>query len=389
MKLKMADNQTVRDASKSASSEINNYPSWAPRFWHGMRVGVWWRLLIRNRFRISLSRLHIALGVSFFGWINEFATLHQWLVYRGRIRDAKISTPPVFIVGHWRSGTTLLHELLATDQQFASPTTFQCLAPSHHLASEWFFVRFGGFLLPEKRPMDNMSAGWLKPQEDEFALMNLGAKTPYTRIAFPQSEERQFEYFNFRSLSASAKQQWLDTFQWFLRTLVVRYPGKRLVLKSPPHTGRIAFLAEAFPGAKFIHLTRDPRKLFPSTRRLWKSLDAVQALQTEGPEEDQQQYVIRCMQEMYEHFEEDVQSLPEGTYTSLSYEELVDQPEVVIERLYSQLDLGDFHAMQPALKERLADHENYQVNQHKVDQDLEQIIQTHWSKYVEMFGYES
>lgn len=353
-----------------------------------MRVGVWWRLLWANRFRISPSRLHIAIGVSIFTPLNDVGALLQWALFGGRIRRAKIERPPVFVLGHWRSGTTLLHELLATDSQFASPSTYQCFAPSHHLVSEWFFVRFGRFLLPAKRPMDNMKAGWELPQEDEFALMNLGAPTPYLRIAFPHTQDRAMDYFNLAQLSQTDRGHWATALDWFIRTLTVRYPGKRLVMKSPPHTGRIAELARHYPGAKFIHLVRDPRKLFLSTIRLWTSLDSIQALQKNVSEDEMRQYVVQCMQEMYLNFQRDVESLPDGNVVELRYEDLVADPAGTIERLYDELDLGDFSAMQSALDERLEGHDSYKPNLHKQDAESEAIINRDWGEYMKQFGYE-
>ncbi|GAB5404160.1 MAG: sulfotransferase [Aureliella sp.] len=352
-----------------------------------MRIAVWWRLLLTNRLRISPSRLHIAIGVSFFSLFNDVGAAIQWAIFGGKIRRAKVETPPVFILGHWRSGTTLLHELLSMDEQFASPSTYQCFAPSHHLVSEWMFTRFGRFLLPEKRPMDNMKAGWELPQEDEFALMNLGAPTPYLRIAFPHTQDRAMEYFNLERVSADDRAKWASTLDWFMRTLLVRYPGKRLVMKSPPHTGRVAELARAYPGAKFIHLVRDPRKMFLSTIRLWRSLDAIQALQTDVSDDDMRQYVTDCFKEMYQNFQHDAQALPAGSMVELRYEDLVADPSGAIEKLYSQLELGDFEAMKPALMQRLENHATYKPNQHNLDAEVEAIIQREWADYIQQYGY--
>lgn len=377
-----------KESSKpSGVAKTNSYPTWCPRFWHGMRLKVWWGLLARNGFRVSPSRLHIALGVSIFTPFNELLALTQWLIYGRKIRDAKIESPPIFILGHWRSGTTLLHELLVTDKQFASPSTFQCFAPSHHLVSEWAFVRFLGFLLPKKRPMDNMSAGWDKPQEDEFALMNLGVPTPYLRIAFPRTQPKAIEYLSLRDLSPADLQYWKDGLSWFMRTLTVRHSGKRLVMKSPPHTGRIEELAKLYPGAKFIHLSRDPCKLFLSTIRLWNSLDNVQALQTSGTDQEMEDYVTQCLTQMYASFEAGRKTVAPECIADVRYEDLVAEPIETLRRLYSELDLGDFEAMQPDLAKRLEGHGSYTPNKHANDPELDKKILEKWADYARQYGY--
>ncbi len=377
----------AKDSGKSNAP--NSYPTWSPRFWHGMRSHVWWRTLLSNGLRISFSRMHIVLGVSFFTPLNDLLAFVQWCIYGRKIAKAELQAPPVFIIGHWRSGTTLLHELLVTDPQFACASTFQCFAPSHHLVSQWAFVKFGSFLLPDKRPMDNMKAGWELPQEDEFALMNLGVGSPYLRIAFPQTQPKRLEYLTLADVPAEPKRLWSDALQWFVRTLAVANPGKRLVMKSPTHTGRVALLAELFPGAKFVHLTRDPKKLVPSTVRLWDSLDAVQALQrpADDPAADHQ-YVDDCMQEMYKGFDQQVAGLPRSDFMQIRYEDLVKDPRGIVEQIYSQLGLDGFDVMLPHLEKRLEGHGEYRVNQHATNAEKEQAIMRRWAKYACDFGYE-
>ena len=61
---------------------------------------------------------------------------------------------------------------------YTFPTTYECFAPNHFLISSWLVKRLT-FLLPRQRPMDNMMTGWDRPQEDEFALCNMGIPSPY------------------------------------------------------------------------------------------------------------------------------------------------------------------------------------------------------------------
>src|SRR5690606_26880326 len=125
-----------------------------------------------------------AFAVTFATPFNAVMGLIQNWIWGRRLRSCSLHGPPIFIIGHWRSGTTLLHELLVLDERLSSPSTFQCFAPHHFLLTEWFFRGFCRWLLPGQRPMDNMAAGWDRPQEDEFALVNLGLPSPYRRIAF-------------------------------------------------------------------------------------------------------------------------------------------------------------------------------------------------------------
>lgn len=351
-----------------------------------MRAGVWWSLLARNRLKLSPSRCHIALGVSTFCPINDLLALAQRFSHQQRIESCPIEQPPIFILGHWRSGTTLLHELLVSNPSFASPNTYQCLAPSHFLVSP-FVAKYGGFLLPKKRPMDNMAAGWMLPQEDEFALMNLGVPSPYLRIAFPKTQPEHLEYLDFSGIDESSLNRWKEQFLWFLKALTLNYEGRRLVLKSPPHTGRIQTLLGMFPDAKFIHLVRNPRQLFPSTLRLWRSLGYVQSLQVDDDEIALKQYVVNCMNRMYSGFNAGRGLIPEQQIVEVRYEELIAQPLGTVEKIYDHLSLGDFSLVRNALEPMLADHGDYQTNIHRTDPQWEKEIMGYCREYAERFGY--
>ena len=104
--------------------------------------------------------------------------------------------------------------------------------------------------MPKQRPMDNMAAGWDCPQEDEFALCNMGMRSPYLTIAFPNHPPQNQEYFELRDVPARQRIRWKRGLTWFLKCLTVRTP-RRIVLKSPPHTFRVKVLLEMFraPGS--------------------------------------------------------------------------------------------------------------------------------------------
>ena len=204
----------------------------------------------------------MGLIVTNFALGNSALRLAQQAIFGRAIRETEIKEPPVFILGHWRSGTTYLHELLAQDDRFATPTSYQCFQPHHVLLSEWFVTNLFWWLMPSKRPQDNVKLGWNTPQEDEFALCAMGLPTPYRRMAFPNNGPVDLEYLSMRGLSAEELARWKQALEWFVK-LITYHTGRRVLLKSPPHTGRLGVLAEMFPGARFIHLTRRSLRALP------------------------------------------------------------------------------------------------------------------------------
>jgi hypothetical protein len=373
--------------AKEKTKDSNAYSLMSPRFWHGMRFPYWLKLLARNRFDVSWSRLHLALGVSFFSPWNDLLAFLQHLGFGRAIERTSLAGPPIFVLGHWRSGTTLLHEYLALDERFASPTTFQCFAPWHFLLTEGLFTRFGGFLLPERRPMDNMKAGWSLPQEDEFALMNLGAPTPYLRILFPSHPIPHEGTLASSTFTADELEAWKRALDWFLRAVTYKV-RKPLILKSPPHTGRLGILRAMYPQAKFVHIVRDPRKVYPSTLKLWKTLDEIQSMQAPSDEKRIEEFVLRTLPTMYKSFEADRIGLPESQLIELRYEDFVVDPVSAMQRIYEQLELGSFDSVRDKVSEKSKLERDYQTNRLELRGDEERMVMQAWNEYAKRYGYD-
>ena len=124
------------------------------------------------------------------------------LLFGRKIERTEIEDDPIFVIGHWRSGTTLLHELLVLDPRHTFPDTYACFSPNHFLVSGWWMKPCLKILLPARRPMDNMVAGWDHPQEDEFALCNMGVPSPYLTNVFPNRPPQYQEYLDMRGVPA-------------------------------------------------------------------------------------------------------------------------------------------------------------------------------------------
>ncbi|HEY2827113.1 MAG TPA: sulfotransferase [Pirellulales bacterium] len=366
--------------------KLNSYPWYSPRFWHGMRLGDWLKLLRRGKFRIHPLRVCMAGIITGCAAGNSVCALLQRTIYGRRIAATEISNPPVFIIGHWRSGTTFLHELMVCDQRFSYPTYYQCYEPNHFLVTGWFAPTLLYPLLPGKRPMDNMATGWNRPQEDEFALVAMGSPTPYYRMAFPNEPPLDNEFLDMEGCAPEKLNRWRSDMRRFVQMLTMKNQGKRLVMKSPPHTGRIEELAKLFPGAKFVHIVRDPYTVFPSTRRLWVSLDWAQGLQ-HPHYKNLDEYVLSSFERMYRGFNRQRPSIPDAQFCELKYEDLVRDPVGQVQRIYEELNLGDFDSVRPSIEAHVGTQKDYKTNTHELEPELRDEIRRRWSDYFERYGY--
>ena len=145
----------LKDKSTPKPKATRGYTALTPRFWHGMPISTWLRLLARNRFAISPLRLHWVVAITGFSLFNSLLRLVQESIYGRRAEATRLERDPVFIVGHWRSGTTMLHEMLVLDPRHSYPTTYQCFAPNHFLLTEGLVSRYladAGLAAMPKKP---------------------------------------------------------------------------------------------------------------------------------------------------------------------------------------------------------------------------------------------
>jgi hypothetical protein len=360
-------------------------PEWMPRIWQGCDFFAWLRLLVRNRLAVHWRFWYIAAIVTVVSFFHTVLRYVQGALYGRQIARTPIREAPLFIIGHWRTGTTFLHELLILDSRHSYPNSYECFEPNHFLLTERFFTRWLRFLMPAHRPMDNMAAGWDRPQEDEFALCLMGQPSPYLTIAFPNHPPQYPEYLTLEELSPRALASWRRAFLGFLRRLTFKNP-KRLILKSPPHTARIKVLVDMFPDARFVHIVRDPFVVFPSTVKLWKSLYRAHGLQQPsfaGLEE----YVFATFNRIYDKLEEDRKQVRPSRFYELRYEDLVRDTVKQMRALYEHLELGGFDDYLPRLKNYLAGISGYETNRYEVTPEQRAEIARRWGKVIRQYGY--
>ena len=311
---------TTSADAKSKRVEVNPYHFWHARFWHGMPLGAWARLLARNRFRIGLTKWGLAGTISMASVMNSALRPLQELLLKKHLERMQIKDAPIFIVGHWRSGTTLLHELMVSGR--ALYLSHDVPVPGAEPLSDQRVVSDQVQVpAPLQAAHGQHGAGFDRPQEDEFALCNMGLPSPYLTMAFPNEPPHDSQYLTLEGLSPQELDAWKQGLEWFLKRVTFRDP-KRIILKSPPHTGRIKTLLELFPDARFVHIVRDPYPLFGSTVKLWKTLYKFEALQ-DAKHEGLEEYVFSCFEKMYGQFERDRELVDPARFFEVRYEDLV------------------------------------------------------------------
>ncbi|MCZ6703715.1 MAG: sulfotransferase, partial [Ignavibacteria bacterium] len=200
--------------------------------------------------------------------------LLQSILYKKKIRNTTLDKPPIFILGHYRSGTTLLHKLLTTDKKFGYISNYDILFSN----SSVLLGKRMAFILQKfiqkfniKNPHFNNSIHYLNdPGEEDMFLISRGSLfSDYWRFLFPLSWDKLIKSNLEKDNRAK---QWNNNYNNLLKQFTFQNKGKQLLLKNPPNTGRVIKLLKMFPNAKFIYIHRNPYRLFYSMRNLWNNV---------------------------------------------------------------------------------------------------------------------
>jgi omega-hydroxy-beta-dihydromenaquinone-9 sulfotransferase len=378
--------ETVRSTGWSNPFKLHRYGERLPYVWGGMGLGAWLRFMASGRFDITLNCLPRILAVTLVSPLNSALGGASRAIYGRRVAQTKI-IPPIFILGHWRTGTSLLHELLGADPRHSFPTTYECVFPTTFLLTNRLAGRLGKLLLPAKRPFDDMPAGAERPMEDEMAFPALGMNTPYSSFAFPRHGLRDMDYAELTGLPEEKRAAWERRFLGFVQSLQYAH-GKRLVLKSPIHTARIPTLIKLFPEARFVHTARNPFDVFPSMINTWKIMAFSQGLHNPPPSGDfWRDNVIEILARLFADYERDRHLIPEGQLTEIRYEDLVADPPGTLRQIYARLDLGDFEAARPAVAHYLEGRRGHKRNRFPLSDHDRRLIADRWQPYFERFRY--
>jgi hypothetical protein len=315
-----------------------------------------WRQLRRNwRLPASPIVLWQTLGP---GSVFSLLARMQETISRDQLAKANFRNA-VLVLGYWRSGTTLLHELLCLDTRYTYPTTHACMNPQHFLFSEASAQAQKG--TSTQRPMDEMEVRASSPQEDEFALLSLGARSPYEALLIPAILPEALKLIDPHDLSPQDEQHWREVFLSFLAGVSVGGAGRPMILKSPTHGARVDTLRELLPDARYILIVRDPMTSFESVVRMWCKMFEMYALGPIPPEDEIRESVLADRPHFEAKLAAGARDLPINRFVTITYGSLVANPVAVIERLYQQLEMGEFETVREAIVAETLRRSGYQA----------------------------
>ncbi len=384
--MSLVADKLLETAQTSAAARSSQHKQGVFCVWHGLNHAGWRKLKretgpfpARNRLR----RLSIdAVSLS-----NSWHEFWEERLYGARIDRTVIEHPPLFVLGHWRSGTTLLHNLLTLDPRLTFPTLYQVMFPGHFLLTERIATALTGWAIPQKRPMDNIPVGWGMSQEDEVALQLRTQLSPYMMLAYQGQRAKYDRFFDLTELTPAELAFWKREFLRFLQKLTIR-ANRPIVLKSPSHTYRVPLLLEMFPHAKFVYIHRDPYAVYNSSVHLRQAIFNDNALgepNFNGLEEDALFTYERCIQ----RYEATKPLIPAGQLHELRFADLEADPVAEMRQVYERLQLPGWERVEPAIRRQMPEHTQYRKNRFAMDAATMRRVYGRLKFAFELYGYDS
>ena len=235
-------------------------------------IGYSFKILVNliQKNKINFRYYTRLLAIIIVNLINFPFRAYERIWINPKFKNKSISKEPIFILGHWRSGTTHLHNLLCQDSQMGYTTTYQSVFPDtlFNKLGRFLFQGFSKILIPGKRAGDNVILGSSLPQEEEFAL---GDKIPisfYFFWMFPRKILKYYdEHIRFKNVNLEIRILWQSHYKLLIKKALKNTNRPIFLSKNPPNTGRIKVLLEMFPKAKFIHIHRNPLEVAQSLQK--------------------------------------------------------------------------------------------------------------------------
>jgi hypothetical protein len=322
------------------------------------------------------------------GFIVLILSPLRWLDYIKfwkKLKKYKFRKEPLFIIGHWRSGTTLLHNFLCKDSAAGYLTTYQSIFPNNH-ASEGLLKLLAKIGMPAKRPSDNMDMDMDFPQEEELALGNIHSNFYYNFFYFPYKYGKYYEKAVQMKIPGEEKERWKRAYLILLKKIGIKFRGNLLVIKNPVNTARIKILLEMFPNAKFLFIKRNPYIIIFSTRHFFcKLLPNIWLSRTDKSFIDQM--VLDIYLRLMDDYDRQKHLIPPGNLLEIQFEEFEKNPLKVLERIYLEFLKEDYTRVKDTFSHYFKTLNMYEKNKYIVSQEAIDNITLQMQKYIKQWNY--
>ena len=367
---------------------MNYFKKMQIHYLHGGNLIIFFRLMFDNKFKINVTKIFTAVALLFSNLLNVPFILLQKLFFGRKIKNTKIKKDPVFILGHWRSGTTYLANLITRDEQFGYFNILQTYHPNTYILLKPFMHFFGRKVIPKQRPQDNIKVALDLPQEEDYAVANRSIYSMVHFQAFPRNYRKYYHKFGvFNGISDKELEGWKKVYIDELKKATFSAGGKQLAIKTPINTARIEVLLKMFPNAKFIHIHRNPFKVCLSTQKVYRNFFPIYDLQYIATEEELERVQLEVYEALYKKYLNERDLIPDGNLIEVRYDDLTKNPIEVLERIYKELNISGFDKTRKNFEKFVEDESTYKTHTYPNDRELLGRIRDRLEFAFDAFGY--
>lgn len=304
--------------------------------------------------------------------------LLEILIYDRKIRSHNLIQDPIFILGHWRSGTSHLQSLLCKDPKNVSTTIFNFLfSDNYYLTESWLKKPLNILcsLFKVKYAFQRLPMNFDIPGELDPGLCANCSSHSYTwGHLFPKKFNIWLDKYIIIQNEKCAS-DWINDYDYLIRKLSFKNKNKQLIVKSPGDTAKVEILLSKYPNAKFIYIHRNPIDVFHSSRYLWgiiqkqNSFQKISDLQID-------EYILNAYKKVLLKYLDSRDSIPVSQLVELGFNEIQHKPLQVLKEVYDKLNLGTFPKEE--LDSFLQENKSYKINQYSTSSELEEKILSEW-----------
>ena len=290
-------------------------------------------------------------------------------------RNNQKNSDPIFIVGHWRSGTTLLHNLLSLNKNIGFINTYNSLF-INNIYTSFLFKTLMKITMPKERPSDKIKLDVDLPQEDEFAVSNYVNISHYNFFFFPNDYKKFYsESIRFDNNKSS---MWLNAYCKLLKRVNLYTNKSKIIVKNPSNTARIKYLLKKYPNAKFIHIYRNPVYVYLSTFKFFSELFPSVNLQNID-DKLLHELIIYNYREMYKDYYEQKKLIPKENLIEIRFEDFKKDSLSYLNKIHKKFDLELSEDLLSEYKRYLNSQKSHIMNTYKIKKSILNEIKKEYS----------
>lgn len=342
-----------------------------------------------KKYRVEKGFHSRAFIISAISAIGAPFRIYERLAYDKKAENVILEEQPVFILGHWRSGTTHLHNLLTQDPEATYISTYQSVFPDQTLASgsRFLFKNIMKMIMPLRRVTDNVKLGADYPQEEEFALASRHDGCLYYFWYFPDLINDYYNDFLNFEYSDAARENCIRDYRRLISKAILYYGKKRFISKNPPNTGRIPLLLDMYPDARFIYIHRNPVEVILSTRSFFSEMLKGLTMHHIDPE-NLNMDIYKIYERLLGDYMQHRKLIPEKNLIEVRYDDLLTNPMKEIESIYDHFGFPAYQQVSPVISAYADSKKGHVRNKYSIKRSLLDEILSNTDFAMKEWGYD-